>query len=70
MAARVEEEEAKDEDLRSMDLGEAEVAPPRVDFRTTLVMPERNELSSVASSRFRSCFSLADKFGSLKYRAL
>ena len=32
----MEEEEAKDEeDLRSMDLGEAEVAPPRVDFRTT-----------------------------------
>lgn len=69
MVARVEEEEAKEEDVfRS--LGEVDVAPPSVDLRTTLVMLERKVLSSVASSLLRSCFSRDVRLASLKYRAL
>lgn len=67
VAARVELVEAKaEEDFRSLALGDEDVAPPMVDFRTTLVMLDRNVLSSVASSRFKSCFSRAVKFPSRK----
>lgn len=72
MAASVEEEEVanEEEDFRSLVLGEEDAAPPSVDFRTTLVMLERNVLSSVASSLFKSCFSRDVRLASLRYRAL
>ena len=126
VAASVELEETKEEDFRSLVLGEDEVVPPMVDLRTTawrrirlresewnawvtmasvlhqrnvskpvininnkrrnkdgskndshptevvhlpLVMPERNVLSSVASSRLRSCFSRPVKLPSRRWSA-